>query len=326
MLAHGDRLHWWYQGTQYCSLAQWKSRHVRRQCPRWQLCERGAKIFLGDFCLFAIFKLHWRSSVSEPGVKETSCIRAAFTLSAAKRTLTGSMWSEHWLGQYDRKEKEMRRFIRRMKTKKIVQICSRSSCAAHWIFTSTTSRAFNISMMEGFVKWQRFSHKHGEVGRHLALSTIGDFYTRQRRATNRTNMNLRQGRRDKARIAVSFRDPIWHDTYGVMYVANLATKNNFFGREKLFSCCWARNTVRTLVWLHIHMQCTHVRSYSSMTSFSALMPRLSFNGNHKLWTGFCARGKGQDVVFQVQVTCHLPSYHPSLHERLYVRANVVNCK
>lgn len=234
MLAHGDRLHWWYQGTQYCSLAQWKSRHVRRQCPRWQLCERGAKIFLGDFCLFAIFKLHWRSSVSEHGVKETSCIRAAFTLSAAKRTLTGSMWSEHWLGQYDRKEKEMRRFIRRMKTKKIVQICSRSSCAAHWIFTSTTSRAFNISMMEGFVKWQRFSHKHGEVGRHLALSTICDFYTRQRRATNRTNMNLRQGRRDKARIAVSFRDPIWHDTYGVMYVANLATKNNFLVAKNYF--------------------------------------------------------------------------------------------
>lgn len=114
---------------------------------------------------------------------------------------------------------------------------------------------------------------------------------------------------------------LWSDVRG-----ELGHQKQFFGREKLFSCCWARNIVRTLVWLHIHMQCTHVRSYSSMTSFSALMPRLSFNGNHKLWTGFCARGKGQDVVFQVQVTCHLPSYHPSLHERLYVRANVVNCK
>lgn len=55
---------------------------------------------------------------------------------------------------------------------------------------------------------------------------------------------------------------------------------------------------------------------------SVILQRKSQTVNWILWPGQMSRL----VVFQVQVTCHLHSYHSSLHERSYVRANVVNCK
>lgn len=111
---------------------------------------------------------------------------------------------------------------------------------------------------------------------------------------NRTNTKFRQGLRGKTRIAVSYRDMTWHDTYGTMWVANLATETIFWLQKTIF-LLWVRKRVRTLVWLDVHMQCTHVRTYSSMTSFSAPMPRLYNKRNHKLWTGFRGRGKGQGL-------------------------------
>lgn len=162
--------------------------------------------------------------------------------------------------------------------------------------------------------------------RQTSSTADSDYYTRQRRATNTTNMNLRQGLRDKARIAVSFRDPIWHDTYGAMYVANLATKNNFWSRKTIFLRLGAKKSSHAGLVRHSHAM--HSRTDVFLHDV-ILCPDASVILQRKPQTVNWLLRPGQRsrlVVFQVQVTCHLHCYHSSLHERSYVGANVVNCK